>query len=320
MEVRGKSLSGLGWGSGAKALWLEDTAGPLKAAVRLMPGEQKEEGRGTPKAMGEDSGCYSEYKLDGLSPGLPGSGQLFTGRAAFWTSDICSFIHSSESSTSLRGYKDQEQLGDRGGLGSGGARLRGGAGRWVGTVGRLGWVQGTREMRGREEQVSGNYGPQVPSSLQLVPVGKAFLEFSPDCSFTHQLWLLLQGNCRVFVTEAQGGKTQSIFCLGLCRKSVLSPGWTSGACLWRWAETVATWLCDRARFWRVHPKPWSLESGVIVQVTGDRGLPDSTGQGVLGKIAARFSGARGLWDSLGQGSGRVIPRRPTLGIWHSVSL
>lgn len=69
VEVRGESLPGLGWGSGAKALWLEDTAGPLKAALRLMPGEQKEEGRGPPKAMGEDSGCYSEYKLDGLSPG-----------------------------------------------------------------------------------------------------------------------------------------------------------------------------------------------------------------------------------------------------------
>lgn len=37
-----------------------------------------------------------------------------------------------------------------------------------------------------------------------------------------------------------------------------------------------------------------LESGVIVQVKGDRGLPDSTGQGALGKTEQ--PGSQGLGD------------------------
>lgn len=49
-----------------------------------------------------------------------------------------------------------------------------------------------------------------------------------------------------------------------------------------------------------------LESGVIVQVKGDRGLPDSTGQGALGKTEQ--PGSQGLGDLVrARGRGGRVP-------------
>lgn len=132
----------------------------------------------------------------------------FTERAAFWASDIWSFIHSFillSQALASEASRTKRKHGGRQSRSGGASRLRGvgrdsrGAVVFSGTCQQLP-PAGPRvlgRLGEREEQVSASNGPQVDSSLRPVLVSKVLVELGHTRSFTSHLRLLLRGHGRV---------------------------------------------------------------------------------------------------------------------------